>query len=151
MESASGAEITPEIGTSHRSESFSFRWRPMGRSERHTMTSGWRPSERHLKEKISLLCDFPISGVISAPDADSIYRVPPLLRKEGLDRELANHLRIDGEPDFSEWNALVERIDAATDPVSIAIVGKYVNLRDAYLSVIEALSHGGFHHGAEVD
>ena len=46
MESASGAEITPEMGTSHRSEIFSFRWRPMGRSERHTMTSGWRPSER---------------------------------------------------------------------------------------------------------
>ena len=110
-----------------------------------------RPIGRHLKEKISLLCDVPISGVISAPDADSIYRVPPLLRKEGLDRELANHLRIDAEPDFSEWNGLIERIDAATDPVSIAIVGKYVNLRDAYLSVIEALSHGGFHHGADVD
>jgi CTP synthase len=110
-----------------------------------------RPIGRHLKEKISLLCDVPISGVISAPDADSIYRVPPLLRKEGLDRELANHLRIDAEPDFSEWNGLIERIDAAIDPVSIAIVGKYVNLRDAYLSVIEALSHGGFHHGAEVD
>ncbi len=76
-----------------------------------------RPIGRHLKEKISLLCDVPMSGVISAPDADSIYRVPPLLRQEGLDRELANHLRIDAEPDFSEWNALVERIDAATDPV----------------------------------
>jgi CTP synthase len=110
-----------------------------------------RPIGRHLKEKISLLCDVPISGVISAPDVDSIYRVPPFLRKEGLDRELANHLRIDAEPDFSEWNGLIERIDAATDRVSIAIVGKYVNLRDAYLSVIEALRHGGFHHGAEVD
>ncbi len=110
-----------------------------------------RPIGRHLKEKISLLCDVPISGVISAPDADSIYRVPPLLRSEGLDRELAKHLRIDAEPDFSEWISLVERIDAATDPVSIAIVGKYVNLRDAYLSVIEAISHGGFHHGAAVD
>ncbi len=110
-----------------------------------------RPIGRHLKEKISLLCDVPISGVISAPDADSIYRVPPLLRAEGLDRELATHLRIEAEPNFSEWNTLVERIDAATDPVSIAIVGKYVNLRDAYLSVIEALKHGGFHHGARVD
>jgi CTP synthase len=110
-----------------------------------------RPIGRHLKEKISLLCDVPISGVISAPDADSIYRVPPMLRAEGLDRELANHLRIASEPDFSEWTALVERIDAATEPVSIAIVGKYVNLRDAYLSVIEALRHGGFHHGARVD
>ena len=110
-----------------------------------------RPIGRHLKEKISLLCDVPMSGVISAPDADSIYRVPLLLHKEGLDREVAGHLRIEAEPDLSEWNALVERIDAATEPVSIAIVGKYVNLRDAYLSVIEALRHGGFHHGARVE
>ncbi len=98
---------------------------------------------RHLKEKISLLCDVPISGVVSAPDADSIYRVPLLLAKEGLDRELANHLRIEAEPDLTEWQALVDRIDSASDSVRIAIVGKYVNLRDAYLSVIEALRHGG--------
>ncbi len=106
---------------------------------------------RHLKEKVSLLCDVPISGVVSAPDADSIYRVPLMLAKEGLDRELAHHLRIDAEPDLAEWNALVERIDAATETVRIAVVGKYVNLRDAYLSVIEALRHGGFHHGLDVD
>jgi CTP synthase len=106
---------------------------------------------RHLKEKVSLLCDVPISGVVSAPDADSIYRVPLVLHTEGLDRELANHLRIDAEPDLTEWRDLVGRIDAASDPVRIAIVGKYVNLRDAYLSVIEALKHGGFHHGAQID
>ncbi len=94
---------------------------------------------RHLKEKISLLCDVPISGVVSAQDADSIYRVPLILAKEGLDRELAQHLRIDAEPDLTEWQTLVDRIDAAADPVRVAIVGKYVNLRDAYLSVIEAL------------
>jgi CTP synthase len=105
---------------------------------------------RHLKEKVSLLCDVPISGVISAPDADSIYRVPLILAREGLDRELAHHLRIDAEPDLREWTALVDRIDAATEPVSVAIVGKYVNLRDAYLSVIEALKHGGFQHGVDV-
>jgi CTP synthase len=110
-----------------------------------------RPIGRHLKEKISLLCDVPMSGVISAPDVESIYKVPLVLRKEGLDTELAKHLRIDHEPDLSEWNALVESIDAATDPVNIAIVGKYVNLRDAYLSVIEALRHGGFHHGAAIN
>jgi CTP synthase len=105
---------------------------------------------RHLKEKISLLCDVPISGVIAAQDADSIYRVPLILAKEGLDRALAHHLRIGAEPDLREWTSLVERIDAATDPVRVAIVGKYVNLRDAYLSVIEALKHGGFHHGVDV-
>ncbi len=109
-----------------------------------------RPIGRNLKEKISLLCDVPISGVISAVDAPSIYKVPLILRREGLDDELARHLRIEGQPDLSEWEALVERIDAATDPVRIAVVGKYVNLRDAYLSVMEALRHGGFRHGADV-
>ena len=105
----------------------------------------------HLKEKVSLLCDVPISGVVSAPDADSIYRVPLVLHDEGLDRVLAHHLRIEAEPDLSEWRDLVDRIDASSEPVRIAIVGKYVNLRDAYLSVIEALKHGGFHHGARID
>ncbi|MGZ5351521.1 MAG: CTP synthase [Actinomycetota bacterium] len=105
---------------------------------------------RHLKEKISLLCDVPISGVVSAQDTDSIYRVPLVLHREGLDAVLADHLRIDAEPDLSEWRALVQRIDDAREPVTIAVVGKYVNLRDAYLSVIEALKHGGFHHGVDV-
>ncbi|MGZ5345234.1 MAG: CTP synthase [Actinomycetota bacterium] len=109
-----------------------------------------RPIGRNLKEKISLLCDVPISGVISAPDAPSIYEVPLVLHKEGLDTELARHLGIDAEPDLSEWDALVGRLHAATEPITIAVVGKYVNMRDAYLSVIEALYHGGFHHGADV-
>jgi CTP synthase len=110
-----------------------------------------RPIGRHLKEKISLLCDVPISGVVSAPDAESIYQVPLVLHREGLDREIAHHLRIDAEPDLSEWQALVETIMSASESVRIAIVGKYVNLRDAYLSVIEALRHGGFHHGVGVE
>jgi len=109
-----------------------------------------RPIGRNLKEKISLLCDVPISGVVSAPDASSIYEVPLVLHREGLDAELADHLRIEGEPDLSEWENLVERIHAATEPVTIAVVGKYVTLRDAYLSVMESLYHGGFHHGSDV-
>jgi CTP synthase len=110
-----------------------------------------RPIDLKLKEKISLLCDVPISGVISAVDASSIYRVPLVLHGEGLDDYLANLLRIDGDPDLSEWSSLVRRIDGATGPVRIAIVGKYVYLRDAYLSVIEALTHAGFSHGASID
>jgi CTP synthase len=110
-----------------------------------------RPIGRNLKEKISLLCDVPMSGVVSAPDTASIYKVPLVLQREGLDQVLAEHLRIETPLDLSEWNALVQRIDAADDPVRIAIVGKYVNLRDAYLSVMEALKHGGFHHGAAVE
>jgi CTP synthase len=109
-----------------------------------------RPIGRNLKEKISLLCDVPIAGVVSAPDAPSIYEVPLVLHREGLDTLLSEHLRIDAEPDLSEWNELVERVHAAVEPVDIAIVGKYVYLRDAYLSVMEALYHGGFHHGVDV-
>jgi CTP synthase len=109
-----------------------------------------RPIGRNLKEKISLLCDVPIDGVVSAPDAPSIYEVPLVLHREGLDDLLSRHLQIDAEPDLAEWHALVERVHAATDPVDIAVVGKYVYLRDAYLSVMEALFHGGFHHGADV-
>jgi CTP synthase len=110
-----------------------------------------RPIGRNLKEKISLLCDVPISGVVSATDSDSIYRVPLMLTAEGLDGELARLLGIGGTPDLTEWSSLVERIDTASEPVRIAVVGKYVNLRDAYLSVVEALKHGGFAHGAAVE
>jgi CTP synthase len=68
-----------------------------------------------------------------------------------MDQELATHLGIDATPDLSEWQGLVDRIHGASEPVKIAVVGKYVNLRDAYLSVMEALKHGGFAHGAAVD
>jgi len=110
-----------------------------------------RPITDNLKEKISLQCDVPMAGVVAAVDAKSIYEVPLTMHGEGLDGYLANHLRIESQPDLSEWEALVERIHDAKDPVTIAVVGKYVNLRDAYLSVIEALGHAGFHHGARVD
>jgi CTP synthase len=111
-----------------------------------------RPIGRGLKEKISLLCDVPVEAVVSAVDAESIYEVPLVLHEEGLDSYLARHLRVpDAEPDLIEWRTLVDGIEGATDTVTIAMVGKYIDLRDAYLSVIEALRHGGFHHGARVD
>jgi CTP synthase len=110
-----------------------------------------RPITRNLKEKISLLCDVPISGVISAVDAASIYQVPLVLHDEGLDDFVARHLGITEQPDLTEWQQLSDRIDRATEDVHIAVVGKYVNLPDAYLSVIESLRHGGFHHGARVE
>jgi CTP synthase len=107
---------------------------------------------RNLKEKISLLCDVETGAVISAVDAESIYEVPLVLHREGLDGYLARLLRLPGEgPDLSEWRELVDRVHGATQPVNISVVGKYVTLKDAYLSVIEALKHGGFHHGARVN
>jgi CTP synthase len=111
-----------------------------------------RPIGRNLKEKISLLCDVETRGVISAVDADSIYEVPLVLHREGLDTYLATLLRLPEQtPDLREWQELVDRVHRAVSPVNIAIVGKYVTLKDAYLSVIEALKHGGFHHGARVN
>ncbi len=111
-----------------------------------------RPIGRALREKISLMCDVDLDGVVQELDAWTIYEVPLVLHEEGLDAYLAEHLQLPAvEPDLDEWRALVEKIRRATFPVTIAIVGKYVNLHDAYLSVIEALKHGGFHHGAEVE
>ncbi len=105
-----------------------------------------------LKEKISLLCDVEARGVVSAVDADSIYEVPLALHREGLDGLLVRLLDLDdGDPELTEWRELVDRVHRAVAPVNISIVGKYVTLKDAYLSVIEALKHGGFHHGAKVN
>ena len=112
-----------------------------------------RPISEGLKRKISLLCDVPSEAVVSAVDARTLYEIPLVLHDEGLDDYVCRLLRFDGpehEPDLSEWEALVTRIEAATTPVRIGLIGKYVNLPDAYLSVVEALKHGGYHHGADV-
>jgi CTP synthase len=112
-----------------------------------------RPISESLKRKISLLCDVPSEAVVSAVDARTLYEIPLVLHEEGLDDYVCRLLRFDGpehEPDLTEWEALVTRIEAATTPVRIGLIGKYVNLPDAYLSVVEALNHGGYHHGADV-
>ena len=113
-----------------------------------------------LKRKISLLSDVPIEAVISCMDAPNLYEIPLALHEEGLDdlRLPAARLRaarrraLPAMPlDLSAWEALVERVEAATRPVRIGLIGKYVNLPDAYLSVVEALRHGGYAHGAQID
>ena len=110
------------------------------------------PIDTALREKISRLCDVELSGVVNAPDASNLYEVPLTLHEEGLDRYICDILGIaDLEPDLRSWSALVERIEDATSTVRIGIIGKYVSLPDAYMSVVEALRHGGYHHGAEID
>ncbi len=105
-----------------------------------------------LKRKISNLCDVPVDAVVNAADARSLYEVPLVLHDEGLDRVICEHLGFeDREPDLSSWEALVHKVFAADRPVRVGIIGKYVSLPDAYLSVVEALNHGGIHHGADVD
>ncbi len=104
-----------------------------------------------LKRKISALCDVPVNAVVNCADARNLYEVPLLLHEEGLDQVVCDILRIDDRPvDLLEWEALVERVEAARRPVKIGLIGKYVSLVDAYLSVVEALKHGGFFHGADV-
>lgn len=105
-----------------------------------------------LKEKISLLCDIDIEAVVSAHTVECIYEVPLLLHSEGLGDYVARHLGLEGHvEDISEWEEMVRRIKSAGEDVTIGVVGKYVDLRDAYLSVIESLKHGGFAHSAKVD
>jgi CTP synthase len=104
-----------------------------------------------LKRKISNLCDVDIDAVVNAPDASNLYEVPLILHDEGLDEAVCAHLGLGGHDiDLSRWEILVDRIENATDPVRIGIIGKYVSLPDAYLSVVEALRHGGYEHGAKV-
>ena len=112
-----------------------------------------RPISEGLKRKISLLCDVPSEAVVSAVDARNLYEIPLVLHEEGLDDYVCGLLRFDEtehSPDLTEWEELVSRVEAATTPVRIGLIGKYVNLPDAYLSVVEALKHGGYHYGADV-
>jgi CTP synthase len=105
-----------------------------------------------LKRKISLLCDVPIEAVVSCVDAPNLYEIPLALHEEGLDRYVCGLLHFDDHQlDLTDWERLVERVDAATKPVRIGLIGKYVNLPDAYLSVAEALRHGGYLHGAKIE
>src|SRR2546421_11967178 len=107
---------------------------------------------RDIREKIALFANLPVDAVISARDVDSIYKVPLYFRAEGLDDQILDHFGMEGpSPDLSDWEALVKRADAATATVRIGLVGKYIKLEDAYLSVIEALRHAGVHNDAKVE
>ena len=105
-----------------------------------------------LRRKISSLCDVPLEGVVNAADASSLYEIPLVLHSEGLDAHVCKLLGLaDHVLDLEPWSRLVARVQAAATPVRIGVIGKYVSLPDAYLSVVEALNHAGIHHGAEID
>ncbi|MCU0273172.1 MAG: CTP synthase [Acidimicrobiales bacterium] len=111
-----------------------------------------QPVSDGLRRKISGLCDVPVEGVVNAVDADSLYEIPLMLHDEGLDTYVCEILGFEDRPvDLTEWQELCARVRAATRPVRVGIIGKYVSLIDAYLSVVEALHHAGFAHGAEID
>ena len=113
-----------------------------------------QPISDGLKRKISLLCDVPIDAAISAIDQSSIYDIPVALRREGLDNIVCAtlNLNLDDHPiELSAWNEVVRRVHNTYRRVRIGVVGKYVTLPDAYLSVAEAIRHAGFALGADVD
>ena len=111
-----------------------------------------RPLAPSLKKKISMLCDVDADGIVSALDTRNIYEIPLVLRSEGLDDYVVKHLGLEaGEPDLTEWEALVRRMGRAERTVRIGIIGKYVTLADSYLSVVEAVKHGGIAHDARVE
>ena len=112
------------------------------------------PLSDDLKVKISNLCDVDARAVVNAADARNIYELPLILHDEGLDDVVCEVLRLEStgaELDLGPWEQVVELVESATEPVRIGLIGKYVQLADAYLSVVESLKHAGFHHGAKVE
>ena len=108
----------------------------------------------NIREKLSLFCNVRKTSVIQNLTADCLYAVPLMLEKEGLAREVCNHLKLDNYiPDNSEWEKMIEDIRAINkdDKVTIGIVGKYIKLEDAYLSVVESLHHAGFVNKVKID
>jgi CTP synthase len=111
-----------------------------------------RELDANLRRKVAMQCDVDLDAVISAVDRTSLYEVPLAMREEGLDAVVARRLGLpEVALDLDDWERMVARVHAAKDQVTVAIVGKYVDLPDAYLSVVEALRHGGLAHGVEVE
>jgi CTP synthase len=111
-----------------------------------------RPVVDELKAKIALFCDVERRGVVSLLTMSSIYEVPLVLEDEGLGDYILHLMRIPpGKRDLDDWRELVARLQRPEGEVTIAVVGKYVELHDAYLSVKESLVHAGIHHGVAVD
>jgi CTP synthase len=110
------------------------------------------PLPQGIKEKLSEFCDVPVACVINAPDAGSIYEVPLIMEREGLATQAIDLLQLEQRtPDLTQWQTLVDRMQTSTQEVKIALVGKYTELGDAYLSVVEALKHGSIATGAKLE
>ena len=104
-----------------------------------------------LRAKISLFCDIPKQNVIESRDVSNLYQLPVNLKAQKIDDIVLNHFGLTApEADMTEWLSLVERVDNLKENVRIALVGKYVELHDAYISVVESLKHAGYKHNAKV-
>lgn len=105
-----------------------------------------------LKAKISLFCDIDLEDTIEALDADNLYEIPLMLQKENLDRRVLEKLNIKpGRSNLNSWRKLVDKIHGLDGIVKIGIVGKYIELKDAYISIVESLNHGGYYYGKIIE
>src|ERR1019366_2359953 len=110
------------------------------------------PLSSEIRKKIALFASLPIEAVVSAYDVKNIYECPLNFHSEGVDDFVLEHFGLSAPPpDLDGWRALTESASDATEVLRIAIVGKYVELEDAYLSVAEALRHAGFRHGCRIE
>jgi len=111
-----------------------------------------RPIPDAIKKKVSLMCDVDIEAVVAAVDAPSIYDIPKVLHTEGLDSYIVHRLALGGhEVQWGDWDDLLKRVHSPKHTIKVALVGKYIDLPDAYLSVSEALRAGGFANEAKIE
>ncbi|MED1601620.1 CTP synthase [Alkalihalophilus marmarensis] len=111
-----------------------------------------KPVPQDMKEKIALFCDINKDSVIEARDAETLYQVPLELQAQNFDQIVCDHLKLDTkQAEMTEWTSLVEKVQNLSSKVKIALVGKYVALPDAYLSVAEALRHAGYAYDADLE
>jgi len=111
-----------------------------------------RPLSAEMRHKISLFCDVPKEAVIEGLDTESIYELPLIFEQQGLAQLIVQRLSLEPTtPDHSEWESVVDRVKNPEHSVTVAMVGKYMNLQDAYISVVEAIKHGGIAHRAKVE
>ena len=149
--------LLPYIGASHE-----VKTKPTQHSVKELRGLGIQPdfivcrSEKHiekeLKDKISLFCNVPTQNVISNYDVENLYELPRMLLDQGMDELVLKHLQIEApKADMEEWDGLVDRVKNLNQELNIALVGKYVQLPDAYLSVNEALRHAGYYENSVVN
>ena len=149
--------LLPYIGASHE-----VKTKPTQHSVKELRGLGIQPdfivcrSEKHideeLKDKISLFCNVPTQNVISNYDVDVLYELPMMLLDQKMDDLVLKHLQIEApKANMSEWQQLIERVKGLNDEITIALVGKYTQLPDAYLSVNEALRHAGYYENSVIN
>ena len=111
-----------------------------------------KPISEDMKDKIALFCDIDNKSVIECRDADTLYTIPLALQEQNLDQIVCDHLKLKcQEADMTEWIELVDRVRNLSKTTKIALVGKYVELQDAYISVVEALKHAGYAFDADIN